>query len=89
MTSEKIVRVATYISETGCTVRQAASRFKVSKSTIHKDMTRDLKYIDSELYYQVKKVLEKNKIERNMRGGLATRERYYKIRESKKTKNDI
>lgn len=80
MTLEKIVEVATYISETGCTVRQAAKKFKVSKSTIHQNMTRDLKYVNLKLYYKVKNVLNKNKSERHIRGGAATRERYLNMK---------
>lgn len=65
-----------YIVETGATVRTAAKAFKVSKSTVHKDVTERLSKDDPILYKQVKKVLEKNKSERHIRGGLATRRKY-------------
>jgi len=80
MTSEEIVAVATHISETGDTVRGAARVFKVSKSTIHKSMTQDLQYVDSILYKKVKRVLMRNKLERHIRGGMATREKYRKLK---------
>ena len=65
-----------YIRETGATVRAAAKIFKISKSTVHKDVTERLKKGNPILYRQVKKVLEKNKNERHIRGGLATKEKY-------------
>lgn len=65
-----------YIIDTGATVRATAKIFKVSKSTVHKDVTERLYYIDRGLYNQVKTVLEKNKSERHIRGGLATRRKY-------------
>ena len=65
-----------YICETGATVRTAAKVFKVSKSTVHKDVTERLSRDDPVLYKQVKQVLEKNKSERHIRGGLATRRKY-------------
>ncbi len=65
-----------YIIDTGATVRAAAKVFKISKSTVHKDVTERLLRINRELYKQVKAVLEKNKSERHIRGGLATRRKY-------------
>ena len=65
-----------YIIETGATVRAAAKVFGVSKSTVHKDVTERLSRDDPVLYKQVKSVLEKNKSERHIRGGLATRKKY-------------
>lgn len=65
-----------YIIETGATVRAAAKVFGVSKSTVHKDVTERLSRDDPVLYKQVKSVLEKNKSERHIRGGLATRRKY-------------
>lgn len=82
MRKENIISVATYIAKTGDTVRHTAELFGLSKSTIHKKMTEDLKHIDLRLYYKVKKVLDKNKAERHMRGGLATRERFRKLKEN-------
>lgn len=65
-----------YIIETGATVRAAAKVFKVSKSTVHKDVTERLSRDDPLLYRRVKQVLEKNKSERHIRGGMATRKKY-------------
>ena len=65
-----------YIIETGATVRAAASHFGISKSTVHKDVTQKLKATNHSLYVDVKSVLEKNKAERHIRGGEATRIMY-------------
>ena len=69
-------RVAVYILETHATVRAAATRFGISKSTVHKDVSERLRSIDPSLYIEVRKVLEINKAERHLRGGIATREKY-------------
>ena len=58
------------------TVRRAAKKFGVSKSTVHKDVSQRLKYIDNGLYHDVKDVLEVNKAQRHIRGGIATRRKY-------------
>ena len=79
-TEKRAVILAEYILETGATVRAAAKVFKISKSTVHKDVTQRLKYNNPPLYRQVKKILEKNKSERHIRGGLATREKYRNIK---------
>lgn len=65
-----------YIVETGATVRATASKFHISKSTVHKDVTERLMRNDKQLYDEVKAVLEKNKRERHIRGGMATRKKY-------------
>ena len=65
-----------YILDTGATVRAAAKVFKISKSTVHKDVTERLSHDNPQLYRQVKAVLEKNKQERHIRGGMATRKKY-------------
>ena len=65
-----------YIVETGATVRAAAKVFKISKSTVHKDVAERLRYKDPELFKKVKDVLEINKRERHNRGGMATRKKY-------------
>ena len=65
-----------YIVKTGATVRAAAKVFKISKSTVHKDVTERLRHDNPALYREVKQVLEKNKSERHIRGGLATRKKY-------------
>ena len=73
---DRAVVLGEYIIDTGATVRATAKVFKISKSTVHKDVTERLMHIDRELYKQVKNVLEKNKSERHIRGGLATRRKY-------------
>lgn len=65
-----------YIIENDATVRATAKKFKISKSTVHKDVTERLKRSDPELWSKVKVVLERNKQERHIRGGLATRRKY-------------
>lgn len=72
--------LARYIIETGATVRATAKVFGVSKSTVHKDITEKLKRISPALYEQVRVVLEKNKEERHIRGGEATRRKYKSIK---------
>ena len=62
--------------EHGATVRQAAKEFGISKSTVHKDCQQRLLFINPALAKEVRKVLEKNKAERHIRGGMATREKY-------------
>ena len=65
-----------YILDTGATVRATAKVFKISKSTVHKDVTQKLRYDNPQLYKLVKEVLEKNKSERHIRGGMATKRKY-------------
>lgn len=69
-------RLGVYIAEEGATVRQAAQKFGVSKSTVHKDVTGRLKSISPALYQQVRGVLDLNKSERHIRGGMATKQKY-------------
>ncbi|MCI8907025.1 MAG: sporulation transcriptional regulator SpoIIID [Angelakisella sp.] len=73
---DRAVRFALYIIENGATVRDAAREFGISKSTVHKDVTERLPAINNKLYRQVKAVLEKNKQERHIRGGQATKLKY-------------
>ena len=73
---ERAVEIATYIIEHDATVRQTAREFGVSKSTIHKDVTERLQQINAELATRARKVLDVNKQERHIRGGMATREKY-------------
>ncbi len=73
---ERSVVLALYIIENNATVRATASRFGISKSTVHKDVTQTLKNINKSLYLDVKSVLEKNKEERHIRGGEATKQKY-------------
>ncbi len=71
--------LAEYVLETGATVRAAAERFGVSKSTVHKDLTQRLELVDRPLWLQVQAVLERNKAERHLRGGEATRRKYRQL----------
>ena len=73
---ERVKKVATYIIETGSTVRQTAKVFNISKSTIHKDISERLEEINPALAIEAKKVLERNKEERHIRGGMATKLKY-------------
>lgn len=73
---ERAVEIATYIIEHNATVRQTAKEFGVSKSTVHKDVTDRLLQINPALAQNARKVLNVNKSERHIRGGLATREKY-------------
>ena len=73
---ERAVAVAGYIIECNATVRQAAKKFGVSKSTVHKDITELLEQIDPSLAAQTRVVLDINKSERHIRGGMATKEKY-------------
>ena len=70
-----------YIVEHRATVRAVAKQFGVSKSSVHKDVTSRLYWIDRSLFEQVRAVLEENKRERHLRGGAATREKYRKLHE--------
>jgi len=73
---ERAVRLAEYIIENDSTVRAAAKQFGVSKSTVHKDVSQRLKRQDPDLWARAKAVLERNKAERHIRGGIATRIKY-------------
>ncbi len=73
---ERVLKCAEYIVETGCTVRACSAHFSISKSTVHKDVSERLKYIDGELFERVRKVLNFNLSERHIRGGFATRDKY-------------
>lgn len=75
-TKDRAEILGEYILDTGATVRAAAKVFKVSKSTVHKDVTERLKTENPQLYRQVRLVLEKNKQERHIRGGMATKRKY-------------
>ncbi|MCI8472836.1 MAG: stage III sporulation protein D [Clostridiales bacterium] len=73
---ERCVILGEYIIKTNGTVREAAARFGISKSTVHKDVTEKLRETDRTLYGEVKKVLVRNKAERHLRGGQATKQKY-------------
>ena len=73
---ERAVELGRYILAHKATVRHAAKQFGVSKSTVHKDVAQRLRTIDPPLYRQVKQILEINKAQRHIRGGMATRAKY-------------
>lgn len=79
---DRAVELARYIISTGCTVRAAAVEFGVSKSTVFSDVSKRLRLIDKRLWILANAVLQKNKSERHLRGGLATRRKYRAIRQS-------
>ncbi len=76
---ERAVLLAEYIVENRSTVRAAAGRFGISKSTVHKDITQRLPCCSEPLYREVKQILEQNKAERHLRGGEATRRKYKEL----------
>lgn len=73
---ERCIILGSYLVENNLTVRAVAQKFGISKSTVHKDITQTLKKADKRLYEDVKRILEKNKQERHLRGGEATRKKY-------------
>ncbi len=73
---ERACRLAVYIIETGATVRTAAQHFGISKSTVHKDLSQRLPRYNKILFDQVRRVLDLNKAQRHIRGGLATQKKY-------------
>ena len=73
---ERAIRIAEYIIGYNATVRQTAKKFGISKSTVHKDVTERLAQVNPTLAKEARKVLDVNKSERHIRGGLATREKY-------------
>lgn len=73
---ERAIKCAEYIVETGCTVRACSAHFNVSKSTVHKDVSERLRYIDLKLYEKTREILNFNLSERHIRGGIATKEKY-------------
>ena len=77
---QRACTLAVYMIETGATVRAAANHFGISKSTVHKDLSERLPHYNKNLYLQVRKLLDENKAERHIRGGMATREKYKKGR---------
>ncbi len=79
MINERAVILGEYISSTGATVRETAKKFHMSKSTVHKDVTQRLLYENPQLFETVKVVLERNKEERHIRGGMATRRKYREL----------
>lgn len=76
---DRVIKLAQYIIDTKDTVRGTAKKFGVSKSTVHKDVSERLKFINTILAVEVRKVLDENKAERHIRGGLATKLKYSNI----------
>ena len=77
---ERCVIIASYMLENESTVRAVAKKFGISKSTVHKDVTQNLKMVNIELYHKIHDLLEKNKQERHLRGGEATKQKFLKIK---------
>ena len=75
---ERACELAVYMIQTGATVRAAARHFGISKSTVHKDISQRLQRCNKSLYLQVRQILDTNKAERHIRGGMATKEKYKK-----------
>lgn len=75
---DRVVEVANYILETNSTVRDTAKKYGISKSTVHKDVAERLEDINKDLYEKVRSVLDINKAERHIRGGIATKNKYLK-----------
>ena len=73
---ERAIEIANYMIENNATVRQAAKNFAISKSTVHKDVTERLEQINPALAAEARKVIDVNKSERHIRGGMATKEKY-------------
>ena len=90
---DRCIKIAEYIIESGSTVRKAAKVFGISKSTVHKDVTVNLEKRNPTLANETKKILQKNKNERHIRGGEATRKKYQNLKDhdiktsAKKEKN--
>lgn len=76
---ERCEKLARYIIENNTTVRETAKIFGISKSTVHKDITEKLSKVNNALFLEVEKILQKNKSERHLRGGEATKQKYLKI----------
>lgn len=78
--ANRVILLANYVIETKATVRQAAKKFGVSKSTVHKDIVERLPKINKRAADEARVILNENKAERHIRGGLATKEKYHKIK---------
>ena len=77
---ERAIELGEFIIENNATVRIAAGKFHISKSTVHKDVSDRLRKVNPQLYGEVRSVLEKNKAQRHIRGGIATRNKYLSSR---------
>ena len=78
---ERAIELGEYIVEHEATVRKTAKKFGISKSTVHKDVAQRLKYVDPQLYQKEKAILDENKAQRHIRGGIATKLKYQKNEE--------
>ena len=74
--AQRVLAIADYMIESECTVRKAATKFGISKSTVHKDISERLAKINPTLASEAKKLLDTNKAERHIRGGIATKNKY-------------
>lgn len=83
---ERCVILGHYIVENNATVRSTAKQFGISKSTVHQDITSKLEHVNRQLHDEVKQVLDRNKQERHLRGGQATKEKYAAISERRSAK---
>ena len=81
LVEERAIERGEYIVEHEATVRKTAKKFGISKSTVHKDVAQRLKYVDPQLYQKVKAILDENKAQRHIRGGIATKLKYQKNEE--------
>ena len=77
---ERVLTLSNYIIESGATVRQTASKYGISKSTVHKDVTERLPQLNEVTASRVRSILDKNKAQRHLRGGEATRQKYLHLR---------
>ncbi|MCR5485503.1 MAG: sporulation transcriptional regulator SpoIIID [Clostridiales bacterium] len=80
---ERCEVLARYLVEESSTVRETAKRFGVSKSTVHKDIKEKLKYVNPSLYAEARIILDRNKLERHIRGGNATKLKYQRIKNAR------
>ena len=80
---ERCIRLGEYLVENNATVRATAAHFGISKSTVHKDLSERLPHVRRLLYEEAKKVMDRNKAERHIRGGKATQDKYKSLRDKK------
>ncbi|MBS6477492.1 MAG: sporulation transcriptional regulator SpoIIID [Firmicutes bacterium] len=85
--TNRVIQLADHVIATGDTVRAAAEKFGISKSTVHKDLSDRLFYIDRAKYAKVRSVLDKNLSERHIRGGIATKRKYRLKKQRVRTEN--
>lgn len=79
----RVIEVANYMLKSKLTIREIAKEFNISKSTIHKDLSQRLKYIDYSLYEKVSKIIEQHKETRHIKGGQSTKIKYLKLKEGR------